>query len=180
MIDLASDDWLYPVTRTGKRGRPANTGKRDFHLLYAMAEKLAANPALSQAEAARQVADPRDHSAWDRLPRKLRAYPHLLESARSRHENQVQRYLKALRRHELEASLIGFRHKANAIGYVRIFAMVSADIDADPRVVAAEKRFWNAVRPGIVQEMLDRYAEMERLMGLTRHHDEMSRLCGWR
>lgn len=50
---------------------------------------------------------------------------------------------------------------------------------ADPRV-AAEKRYWNAVRPGIVHEKLDRYAEIERLMGLTRPYDDVARLAGWR
>lgn len=168
MIDIASDDFLYPVLRTGNRGRPVNTGRKDFHLLYDMAEMLAADSKLSQAEAARRVAGPEDHTAWDRLPRKLRQLPHLLSSARVRREKQVLRYLEALKCRRLEASFIGFRTRAAATSYVQLLALVSPDVATDPRVAAAEKAFWSAIKPNLIEEILNRQRDLENLLGLSR------------
>jgi hypothetical protein len=165
MVDIASDDRLYPVVRTGTRGRPVNTGPRDFHHLYAMAQVLASDETLSQAEAARRVADSSDRTAWDRLPRKLRRMPHLLMEAQGRRERQVTRYIREFARRQVEVSMMGFRSKVQATAYVQILALVEPAILNDPRVVEAERTFWSRVRPSLVETLLDRYRQMDRLLG---------------
>ena len=172
-MDISSEDFLYPVRRTGKRGRPANTGRKDFHLLYEMCARLAADPALSWTDAARQVAPKSDYNAFDRLPRKLRRHPRMLGQAKDHHERQVQRFLAESKRRRLEASWIGLKSKASAIAYLQMTGLISADIWKDPRVITAADGFWRYVRPGIVERLIEDHRRLERMMGqidaLDRH-----------
>ena len=165
-MDIASDDFLYPVRRTGKRGRPVNTGSRDFHLLYEMCARLAADPDLNQADAARSVAPASDYNAYDRLPRKLRRHPRMLEMAKTRHELQVERFIAEAKRRQLEASWLGFKSKASAVGYLQTTGLITADIWRNPRVIAAADAFWRRVRPGLVERLLEDHRRVERMMGL--------------
>lgn len=171
-MDISSDDFLYPVTRTGKRGRPANTGRKDLHLLYEMCARLAADPALAWADAARQVAPKSDYNAFDRLPRKLRQHPRMLDQARDHHERQVQRFLAEAKRRRLEASWIGLKSKASAIAYLQMTGLISADIWKDPRVIVAADGFWRHVRPGIVERLIEDHRRLERIMS---HIDALDR-----
>lgn len=176
-MDISSDDFLYPVRRTGKRGRPANTGRKDFHLLYEMCARLAADPALSWADAARQVAPTSDYNAFDRLPRKLRRHARMMDQARDHHERQVQRFLAETRRRRLEAFWIGLKSKASAIAYLQTTGLISADIWKDPRVVAAADQFWRHVRPGIVERLINDHRRLERMMGKLDVFDRHMRFC---
>lgn len=51
MIDL--DQLLNSRTHTGKRGRPAGSGKPDTNTLYRVSRLLAANPSMTVAAAVR-------------------------------------------------------------------------------------------------------------------------------
>lgn len=151
----------YQRGYTGKRGRPTNSGLRDFENLYEVCTKLAANPKLTRADAIRQVIDTeKDYNGVDRLTRKLRRFPKMLENAKAYRQKAIEHFFAANAGTDFELKIIGFRSRHALAGYMLAKAGSPPEILDAPEVVEAIRKAWLASRPDPAMEAALRAHEM--------------------
>lgn len=172
---------LYRRVYTGKPGRPKNSGAHDFEAMYEICKRMAANPDLSRADAIRQVVDTeKDYNAVDRLTRKLRLSPRMLENAKAYRAKAIDRFVRSSRGTQSELQIIGFRSRQAVADYLLMKSLAPPEIWQDPEVLSAIAKVWRTVRPSIALEAMwevqDMMARLEPYESVRKIMDEQRRL----
>lgn len=168
--------------RTGRRGRPVNTGRRDVSALVVMADALARGGAGTPTEAARGITDDRDSNGVKRRVAKFNKNPGLLADAVARLER---RRASELKRVLMEArcflgclSLLADEPDDQACEQILLMQLRIDDdwVWAHPEVRKAVRRLVSDVRP--LRFALQREREFARLQAHPSRPSEKTSYVG--
>lgn len=175
---------MYRRVYTGKPGRPTNSGARDFDHIYEICKRLAADAKLTRAGTIRQVVDTEaDYNAVDRITRKLKQSPQILERAKIYRQKAIERFLRSCRGATVEFQFLGHSTREAVASHLFLISLAPPEIWDDPRVVEAIDKVWRSVRPDVgirafwdAKKILDRLAPYDAIQRMLDDQYRMERL----